>query len=405
MRTEALIIGAGPAGLSAAIELGQRGIETLVVDEYPVPGGRLLGQMYQSQSGWWIGRRVAEDLLERLGRFPNVHLMLETSVSGLAHAGGGWTATFSQRAGTVDAQAVLIATGATEVPIPLPNWTLPGVMTVGAAQTMANVHGVRPGERGIIIGFGALAFAVADELTRAGVDLAGIVLPPLQGPSQWLGTVQDQWRRLRDVVHLGPRWARAATPLVASDFWLERVMAGAPQKGIPALGTVLRPNVAAIAMAGEEAVSGVWLQRVDRRGTLVGEPWHEAVDFACLSGGLRPVPDLAAATGAAMKSSRSGLHDVPIFGPVGETTAPGIFAAGNVLGIEGAPVAMAQGQLASIGVLRHLSGNPTDWAAEQAAFSRALEVARERAPLVFDRAWSQIHEEIRQAWTNRPKEG
>ena len=106
-----------------------------------------------------------------------------------------------------------------------------------------------------------------------------------------------------------------------------------------------------------------------------------------------------------MKSSRSGLHDVPIFGPVGETTAPGIFAAGNVLGIEGAPVAMAQGQLASIGVLRHLSGNPTEWAAEQAAFSRALEVARERAPLVFDRAWSQIHEEIRQAWTNRPKEG
>ena len=189
MDREVLVIGSGPAGLSAANMLGQWNIDTLVLDEYPLAGGRLLGQLYRDGQSWWIGRQVAARLVDDIHDKSSVTLAVGTSVASLEVGDGGFKATLSGGKSDVTAKAVLVATGSAEIPIPLPGWTLPGVMMVGAAQVMANVYQVRPGRRGIIIGLSALAFAVAEELSWAGVDLAGIVLPMDYEYSRWPGII------------------------------------------------------------------------------------------------------------------------------------------------------------------------------------------------------------------------
>ncbi|MFU0790176.1 MAG: hypothetical protein ACFWT6_09505 [Virgibacillus proomii] len=74
---------------------------------------------------------------------------------------------------------LLLAAGAAESPVPIPGWTLLGVMSVGAAQVITKVHRVKPGDRGIIIGVNVLSAAIAMELHLAGIDIAAMALPPL----------------------------------------------------------------------------------------------------------------------------------------------------------------------------------------------------------------------------------
>ncbi|PSR22971.1 MAG: sarcosine oxidase subunit alpha [Sulfobacillus acidophilus] len=399
--SDVVIVGAGPAGLKAAVYLGRAGIDACVVDEYPVAGGRLLGQRYRQRGHWWVGRKVAQELLDSLSACPSVRLLLHTSVVGLSREDDRWQIRLSGADGNIEAKAVIVATGASEVPIPVPNWTLPGVMTVGGAQVMANVHGVRPGQRGLIIGLGALSFAVAQELAWANVELAGIVLPPFGPPFRWLGSVDEQWSRLVHWMHLAPIWMRPLQPALMRPQWCRRIMAAAPRRGLAVAGTRLRPNVRALRIVGDDRVQGVELVPCQGDAEPSGKPWVEPVDFVCLSGGLRPVPDIVKAAGAAVLESPGGLYDVPVSGPLGETTAPGLFVAGNVLGIEGAQVAMAQGQLAALGTVCWLTHSPDRSLEQERAFLAELEEARRKTLILFDPAWPEVQCRAEQAWRSR----
>ncbi len=405
MDREVLVIGSGPAGLSAANMLGQWNIDTLVLDEYPLAGGRLLGQLYRDGQSWWIGRQVAARLVDDIHDKSSVTLAVGTSVASLEVGDGGFKATLSGGKSDVTAKAVLVATGSAEIPIPLPGWTLPGVMMVGAAQVMANVYQVRPGRRGIIIGLSALAFAVAEELSWAGVDLAGIVLPMDYEYSRWLGTPLDHWRRLQGFLGAAPTWMRAMGWLFHHDTWLSHAMAWAPHQGIRVAGTRLRPNVAALEIIGTHQVEGVWLSRLNAQGRAVGQPWLEPVDFVGLSGGLRPVSELVDGAQVAMHRSPGGMYDVPIFGSVGQTSRPGLYVAGNILGIEGARIAMAQGELAAVGLARYVTRRTEHWATEEAELHQKLSEARRQAPLVFDPEWAAVHRMIAEQWQKQHQEG
>ena len=79
--------------------------------------------------------------------------------------------------GLFETQNLLIATGAAETAAPIPGWTLPGVMSIGAAQVMTNVHRVRVGNKGIVVGVNVLSAAIARELQLAGVELHSMALP------------------------------------------------------------------------------------------------------------------------------------------------------------------------------------------------------------------------------------
>lgn len=173
--SDVIVIGAGPAGLAGAIACAQHGLEVTVLDEFIKPGGRLLGQLHEERPGkWWNGIEESKRLHEKAKQL-SVHIHCGVSVFDLEKAQKLWK--IHTDAGTFDAPFILLATGAAEFPIPIPGWTLPGVMSIGAAQVMTNVHRVRAGKKGIIIGANILSFAILNELQLAGIRVERIILP------------------------------------------------------------------------------------------------------------------------------------------------------------------------------------------------------------------------------------
>src|SRR5699024_9622349 len=102
------------------------------------------------------------------------------------------------------AENVLIATGAAEVAAPIPGWTLPGVMSIGAAQVMTNVHRVKAGEKGIVVGVNVLSAAIARELQLAGIDLHSMALPAKNAVSEEQSNPRIVMDNLSRIEHLAP---------------------------------------------------------------------------------------------------------------------------------------------------------------------------------------------------------
>src|SRR5699024_6357386 len=150
------------AGLEAASTCAGHDMKVLVIDEYMKAGGRLLGQLYEEPGGgWWNGIEESKKLFEYAVN-NGAEILLSTPVNNIENSNDLWSV-YAEN-GTFQTKRLLLATGATESPIAVPGWTLPGVMSVGAAQVMTNVNRVKPGNRGIIIGVNVLSAAIAMEL-------------------------------------------------------------------------------------------------------------------------------------------------------------------------------------------------------------------------------------------------
>jgi NADPH-dependent 2,4-dienoyl-CoA reductase/sulfur reductase-like enzyme len=175
---ECVVIGAGPAGLGAAIEARKHGVRVLVVDENHLPGGQLFKQIHKffgskehmaGTRGFIIGQKLLREA-EELG----VEVWLKTRAWGL----------FPENvvalvkdgvAVRIKADKIIIATGATENALAFAGCTLPGVITAGAAQTMINVNRVLPGKKILMVGTGNVGLIVSYQLMQAGADIVAIV--------------------------------------------------------------------------------------------------------------------------------------------------------------------------------------------------------------------------------------
>ena len=141
MNVDVCVVGSGPAGLSAAAVLARHGRSVVVVDESPEPGGRLLGQLHRighrndafHRDGWWDGRRIAAGLAEEAAA-AGVGFLQGCGVWGIYPRWKVCVGGAQPR--VIEAARVVIATGAAEVPIPIPGWTLPGVMTMCSSCSM-----------------------------------------------------------------------------------------------------------------------------------------------------------------------------------------------------------------------------------------------------------------------------
>lgn len=412
LAVDLLVIGAGPAGLAAAAEAAGRGLRTVVLDEYFRAGGRLLGQLYQNPetNRWWNGVTEAEQLVQTALE-AGVEIRLSTQVWGAERLESGWRLYLVHpdgSAGQVEAPALLLATGAGEKPLALPGWTLPGVMTAGAAQVMANLHRVRPGGRALIVGVGPLAFSVAHELLLAGVKVAGIALPP---PGLYTGAEAQPQRvlgRLAQMSHLAPSaLLRLLGPLArwAIGAWLGIRLY--PPGGWRIWGVPLWLRQAAVEILGEERVEGVALAPVSSTGVITGPARVEQVDLVLLAGGLYPVGEIAAAAGCPMIREESLGGSVPLHGPHGETPIPGLFVAGNITGVEGAPVAIWQGRLAGLAISaasNRCSRRPTGQ--ELSGAEASVEAARRSALIQFQPGLMEGRAHIRRRWAEyQAKEG
>ena len=199
IETDVLVIGGGPAGINAAIELGLLGAKTLVVDDKNEFGGKLTLQthtFFGSRDDCYAGTRgieIARILTHQLERFPSVSVMLGTTAVGAFHDRQVGLQQ-GQNYVLVKPRAVLVACGAREKNLAFPGCDLPGVYGAGAFQTLLNRDLVKPTERLFIVGGGNVGLITGYHAIQAGITVVGLVeaLPQCGGYKVHL----DKLRRL-----------------------------------------------------------------------------------------------------------------------------------------------------------------------------------------------------------------
>ena len=196
------IVGAGPAGLSAAIAAAKCGLRPVVIDENSLPGGQIYRQLpreFQVEQPGALGitYKKGQRLLAR-AYDANVELKLGTTVWGLfdnlilgLESEG--------KAESLQCGALVLATGGYDRAVPFPGWTLPGVMTLGGAQTLVKSQRMLPGKKIILSGSGPFLLPVTSQLVDAGANIVAVL--EASRPVGWLsraGALWGQWDRFRE---------------------------------------------------------------------------------------------------------------------------------------------------------------------------------------------------------------
>lgn len=319
-RYEVIIVGAGPSGLSAAIEAAQSGLQVVVFDENGRPGGQLFKQIHKffgskEHQAKIRGVRIGENLLAQAKEL-GVKVILNATVLGI-YKNKEVSVLIEKEVQNYKADAVIIATGAAENMIPFEGWTLPGVMGAGAAQTMMNIQGVRPGSKILMVGSGNVGLVVSYQLMQAGCKVEAII---------------DAAPRIGGYGVHASKVARTGVPFYTSYTVLEA-------KG----------------NATDGSVSSAVIAKVDERfKPIPGTQIELDVDTICIAVGLSPMSQLADNAGCEMTFAPTKGGNVPVLTQDGETSIKGIFCAGDVGGIEEASSAMIQGKIAATAIAQEL---------------------------------------------------
>lgn len=319
---EILVIGAGPAGLSAAIEAAKYGAGVLVVDENSKPGGQLFKQIHKffgsrRHKAGVRGIDIGTELLAEVQEL-GVEVMLNTVAYGIYPNEEGVALAVNGEEGLiVHPKKVIMATGASENPLAFPGWTLPGVVGAGAIQTMINVHRVPVGKRVLMIGSGNVGLIVTYQLLQSGTDVAGIVEAAPQ-----IGGYGVHSAKVR----------RAGVPMYTGHTVLEAV----PNEDLSGL-------------------KGAVIAEVDSHFQPVkGTEQFIECDTIGIAVGLTPdiaLPSMADVVfvNAGRLGSQVPMHDRDMM-----TTREGIYIAGDAAGVEEASSAIEEGKLAGIAAAQAL---------------------------------------------------
>jgi D-hydroxyproline dehydrogenase subunit alpha len=318
-------VGAGPAGMSAAIAAQARGARVTVVDEAARPGGQIYRQADPALKVDDFAEASERARKNRLiGAFERALDRIEYRASTSAFAlfkTGELHVASGTRTEVLRADAIVLTTGVREIAVPFPGWTTPGVMYAGGAQALLKSQSVLAGRHIVVAGVGPLPIVVAAQILRAGGSVAALAtlnslrVAGWRLPALWSGreNVREGLRYLATVI-------RARVP---------RLTAYVP----------VRAN-------GREQVESVVLARVDHRGAVMPSTEREiGCDVVAVNYGFAANSELAAMADTAMRYDQLRGGWLPIVDAFGRTSIAGIFAAGDAAGLRGALVAEAEGQV------------------------------------------------------------
>ena len=337
-----LVVGGGPAGLSAAVAAHAAGAEVLLLDERSSLGGQYHKPAAvpdrQSRDGDRLRAHAAAVPTLRAtvwGAFsrasPGTSPGASPGASANAPPDGPEIAAITEHERLLlRPRIVILAPGAHEAPLPLPGWTLPGCMTTGGLQTLVRTHRVLPGRRVVIAGNGPLNLRVAVEVLRAGGQMAAVV----EAAS-------------RPSLRAGLRMAAASPTLTAEGLWLLAVLRRA---GVPVLWNT-RPvaiqegAIQGGAIRGGERVEGL---------TVAGPGGVRAIvaDIVALNHGFQAETGLARLLGVPHRVVDGQLE--AITDPDGRTGVPGVFVVGDGARRGGAVVARHRGHAAGLAAAHDL---------------------------------------------------
>ena len=341
-RTDLLVVGAGPAGIAAALAGAGYGLRVVLTDENPVPattmGDDVPLHFGQRMSGAVRNRTAMTEAM--LAHQPaladaieaGVDVRLGTVAWGI-YANGpsvGWLPGLvaglsdGETSAMLGARAIIVAAGRRDMGLAFPGWHLPGVMGATAAERLAACYGALDARRAVILGSSAEALLAARALLAAGVTVAAIV-------------------------------EHAAAPIGPAALLAEMAAASVP---------ILTRRVIAAA-AGTTSVTAAQVVAVDEGGRRLPATAHSLdCDTIVLGIGVVPVVELLDSLGCrtAFVPERGG--HVPLTDGVGQTTVPGVYAVGDCAGVWVAKsldpaVAVAEGRQAA----GHVAGAITPEAA------------------------------------------
>lgn len=307
-RCDILIIGAGPAGLAAALAAAPSGASITIVDDNPQPGGQI----------WRAGPQVALPALAQqhraaLAQHTNIRLLPETRVVGLGDSQPGDKAPAllledADRGWTQHSHRIVLCTGARELLLPFPGWTLPGVTGAGALQALIKAGLDVRGQRIVIAGTGPLLLAAAATATQAGATVVRLA-------------EQAPWSALTGFAAQLPRWPAKA------------------MQALTLLHTRLRASSHVLEAQGTTQVQTVRLRRGQHAEETI------ACDRVACGFGLVPNTHLGQMLGCALGGPLSGGQGLAVDAQM-RTSVPGVFAAGEATGFGGSERALVQGAIA-----------------------------------------------------------
>ena len=331
-----VVIGGGPAGIAAAATAAKHGLSVALIDERPTLGGQIykrVGPGFKVKSAKEVGKDyfLGEELIAELDN-SNVKLFLETLVATIEES-SVVIARNGQHAEKLTYKKLLISPGAYDRPVAFPGWTLPGVITAGAAQSLVKTQRVLPGSRIFFAGSGPLALAFPAQLSGYGANIVGIIeaapRPGIFKALRILLAVIGNLDLMRD----------------AAKYQFHLISNRIPM-------TYRRIIVSA---NGKDRVESVTHAKVDKNWRVIpGTEKTVEVDALCVGYGFFPSVELFRLLGCELAYEESRGGAVVKLDNWGATSVANVFGAGDGTGISGSYVAIARGRLAALKIAAEL---------------------------------------------------
>ncbi len=338
-----IIVGAGPAGMSAAAVAARGGLQVLMMDEQPQPGGQIYRNVTQNRSKrGFLGQAYAAGagLVNALNQ-PGITLQSGATVWRLDK---GPQVTWSRggKSQTTSAVHVLLATGAQERPAPFPGWTLPGVMPAGAAQILMKTAGMLPKDA-VLAGSGPLLYLIAAQMIDAG------------SPPQALVETQTSRQMLGALPHL------------------PRALFGLPTllKGLGLIAKIRKASMPRYTAASGFHAAATENGKIHFSFRAKGRDQSLTCGLLLTHQGVISGTHITRAAGITHHWNAAQATFQPEHDLWGATDQPGLHVAGDGAGISGAEAAAAAGELAALGILCQSGRISSDTRNQLAAHARA----------------------------------